>query len=292
MADKPDGPAKPSIPDRRVKSDLPIDVLAYSLPGMAAVTVRHGVFRVADGKPLTMDIFYPPELPNDAAAPAVIFVTAFPDTSPVTKGHPLKDLDSYISWGRLTAAAGLIAVTYQTEHADDLEALVAHIRDHAASLHISRDRLGIWSCSANGLAASSFVMGADRSYLRFAVFYYSLMLNPGDWLRQEINALCDQYGCYSAELRSISRIPTALPLLIVKCGRDTIPFVNDSIGHFAGLARAGKAQLTLIEFEAGVHAFDVEQRTDPRAAEIVKQTLEFMKKHATTIQPGPPERPA
>jgi hypothetical protein len=68
-------------------------------------------------------------------------------------------------------------------------------------------------------------------------------------------------------------------MLIVRAGRDAIPYVNDSIDHFVEAARAKGIPLTKTDFENGVHGFDVEQKSDPRSGEIIKQTLEFMKKH-------------
>jgi len=35
--------------------------------------------------------------------------------------------------------------------------------------------------------------------------------------------------------------------------------------------------LTFVEFENGVHGFDSEQKSDPRASEIISQTLDFMR---------------
>jgi hypothetical protein len=36
----------------------------------------------------------------------------------------------------------------------------------------------------------------------------------------------------------------------------------------------------LINFDNGVHGFDQKQKSDPQASEIIRQTLEFMKKNA------------
>jgi len=245
---------------------------------MDKVTVRHEVYLTVGDKPLTMDIFYPPAMGKDEKLPVVIFVMGYADSSPIIKG-PLKDLSQIISWGRLTAASGLIAVTYQTERPEDLETLVAYIGAHAADLHMDRDRIGLWSCSANCLTAVSFAMQEGRGYLKFAVFYYGLMLTPDNRLRKEMNALCAPRGCYAAELKDVAYLRTDLPLLIVKAGRDNVPYVNDSIDHFVDAARAKNIPLTRIDFELGIHGFDQEQKSNPRSSEIVKQTIEFMKKN-------------
>jgi hypothetical protein len=271
--------ASPSAAQKKFRSDLPADTLAYSLPNMADVTVRHEAYLAVDGEALIMDVFYPPAMAKEEKAPVVIFVAGYSDSSPVTKG-PLKEFSYYVSWGRLVAAAGLIAVTYQTERPSDIESLVSYIRKHASELRIDPDRIGLWSCSANCLTAVSFAMQKDLGYLKFAVFYYGIMLSPDNWRRQEIDALCAQRGCYAVELKGIAHIRADLPVFIVKAGRDDVPYVNDSIDHFVGLANKEHALLTLVDFENGKHGFDDEQKSDPKASAIIRETLAFIKKNA------------
>jgi hypothetical protein len=271
-------PVMAAMTQNKAKSDLPSDTLAYSLPGMDQVSVRHVAYLVKDGKSLTMDVFYPPAMAKEAKAPLVIFVMGFKDSSPISQG-PLKDMSQYISWGRLTAAAGLIAVTYQTERPGDIEALVAYIREHAVDLQMDPERIGLWACSGNCPTAVSFTMREERDYLKFAVFYYGLMISPDNWLRKEINSFLAPFGAYAAELKDVALMRSDLPLFIVKAGKDATPYVNDSIDHFVGLAKEEHAPLTLINFENGVHGFDQKQKSDPQAAEIIRQTIEFMKKN-------------
>jgi hypothetical protein len=263
----------------KIKSDLPSDTLAYSLPGMDEVTVRHIAYLVKDGKSLIMDIFYPPAMAKEKTAPVVIFVMGFKDSSPITRG-PLKDMSQYVSWGRLTAAAGLIAVTYQTESPGDIETLAAYIHEHALDLQMDPDRIGIWACSGNCPTAVSFAMREDRDYLKFAVLYYGLMISPDNWRRKEINSFLGPFGAYTAELKDVGLLRSDLQLLIVKAGKDETPYVNDSIDHFVGLAKEERVSLTFIDFENGVHGFDEKQKSDPRASGIIRQTLEFMKRNA------------
>ncbi len=129
--------------------------LAYGLSEMAQVTLQNEIYRIADGHSLTMDIYRPPILPENARWPVVILVMGYKDTSPVLD-QPLKDLGSNVAWGRLIAASGMVAVAYQTTRADDFEAVVAYLRQHAARLDIDPERIGLWSCSANCFSAASF----------------------------------------------------------------------------------------------------------------------------------------
>jgi acetyl esterase/lipase len=157
--------------------------------------------------------------------------------------------------------------------------VLAHLRNHAGRLGIDADRIGLWSCSANSPAAVSLAMQEGPPRFRFAVFYYGLMLSPDNWRRKEIDGLCASRGCYAAGLKDMMSLRTDLPLLIARAGRDNVPFVNDSIDHFADLAKQRGVPLTLVDYETGVHGFDQPKQPDPRASDIIKQTLEFMEKH-------------
>lgn len=258
-------------------SDLPVGTLALSLPGMDEVVVRHLEYPSAGGSPLPVDVYYPPGFAEGDPLPVVVFVMGYADWAPHLAA-PLKEYTQYISWGRLVAMSGLIAITYQTEQHDDLEAVVAWIQENGPLYHMDPRRIGLWSCEANSPTAMSFAMQEGRDLLKFAVFYYGQMLTPDNEFRDGINEMCERAGCYAAELKDVTQLRTDLPLLIVRGGREPmLRYVNDSIDHFLEVALASDVDVTLIEFEEGRHAFEEEMRTDPRAAEIIEQTLEFMK---------------
>src|SRR6185503_21237818 len=109
------------------RHDITKKRVVYEMPGLDAVTIRRDVeYRVTDADALTMDIYYPPDPKSEARMPAVVFVSGYPDPGfQKMLGCKLKDLQSYISWGQLTAASGLVAITYTTgkEPAADIHAL-------------------------------------------------------------------------------------------------------------------------------------------------------------------------
>jgi acetyl esterase/lipase len=258
-------------------SDLPTDTLALSLPGMKQIVVSHVDYPSADGSPLPLDIYTPPDSAGRDPLPVVVFVMGTADWAPYLS-YPLKEESQYISWGRLVAASGLIAITYQTERHDDLEAVMAWIQENGHLYGMDPHRIGLWSCADNSPTAVSFAMQEARDYLKFAVFYYGQMLTPDNEFRDGINEMCARSGCYAAELKDVTQLRTDLPLLIVRGGREPmLRYVNDSIDHFLDFALAGDVDVTLIEFEEGRHRFEEEMRTNPRSAEIIEQTLEFMK---------------
>jgi hypothetical protein len=260
-----------------VKPELFKNALAYSLPDMGKVKVQNVVYRSVGDTPLMMDIYHPPNTEADACLPVVVFIMGYADSAARRLvGSPLKDTPQITSWGRLTAASGLVAVTYQTQQPDDVNVLAKYIRENGAFLNMDSDRIGIWSCSANCPTAVSFAMQDDRRYLRFAVFYYGLMLTPDDRFREEINSLCTPRGCYAAELKRVRQLRKDLPLLIVRAGRDEVPLVNESIDHFVGMATASDVPIAVVDYQDGAHAFDVQQKNE-RSSEIIEQTLPFFR---------------
>jgi hypothetical protein len=254
--------------------------LVYGLPDMEKVVLRSVGYRTLEDSTLTMDIYYPTSPETNARFPVVIFVMGYSDTSPVI-GGPLKDTLQFPSWGRLLAASGFVAVMYQTRQSDDLKYVVGYIRKNAKDLNVDENKVGLWSCSGNTLAAISFAMQERRDYLLFAIFYYGFMLTPGNEFRKEINELCDSRGCYATELEDVKQLRTELPLLIVRAGMDTIPFVNESIDHFVKVAISDNTPITFINYPEGIHGFDIKSwwKTTPhhRSVEIIKITLEFMR---------------
>ena len=135
--------------------------VVYKIPNMDKVQVQHGVkYRTFNGTGLNMDSYYPPNLKRDTRLPVVIFVLGYSDDVMQKKmGSKLKDIEWYISWGKLTAASGMIAITYETQQpGSDIDELLKYIRQNAASLKINENKIGIWSYSANVPKALSILM--------------------------------------------------------------------------------------------------------------------------------------
>src|SRR5262245_42316232 len=140
--------------------------VVYTIPGMADVTVRRETYRVTDSSALTIDLYYPPTAAPGARQPAVIFVTGYPDPGARKMfGCPIKDMASYVSWGRLAAASGLVGLTYENgDPAADVHAVIHYVRDHAAALGIDENRMAVWSSSGNVPNALSVLMRPGPGY--------------------------------------------------------------------------------------------------------------------------------
>ena len=100
---------------------------------------------------LTMDIYYPENTEPNKLKPAVIFVTGYPDPGfKEMTGYKLKEVGQYISWARLIAASGFIAITYTNSNPVlDINILLKYIVSNSVLLGIDKDKIGIWACSGN-----------------------------------------------------------------------------------------------------------------------------------------------
>ncbi len=145
--------------------------VVYQIPGMDAVRIERDI-RYHDD--LTMDLYRPPDSKPDARLPAVVFVLGYSDLgAEQIFGCKLKEMECYVSWGKLVAASGMIGITYENhDPMRDLDALLAYIRENAATLGIDESRIGVWSCSGNVPRALGLLMsGDDRPPLQCAALF-------------------------------------------------------------------------------------------------------------------------
>ena len=148
--------------------------VVYRISGQDAVTVRHGI-PYREG--LTMDVYYPPDSNSGARTPAVVFVTGYPDPGfQKMLGCMQKDMASYLGWAALVAASGLLAITYANrEPSGDAHAVLAYLRQNAASLGVDENRIGVWSCSGNAPTALSVLIQEPHDFLKCAVLFYGFI---------------------------------------------------------------------------------------------------------------------
>ena len=265
----------------RQRHDITKKRVVYQMPGTDAVTIRRDVeYRVTDAGVLTMDLYYPPDSENEARIPAVIFVSGYPDPGfQKTFGCNLKDMESYISWGQLTGASGLVAITYTTgnEPAADVHAAIQYVRQNAAELRIDENRIGLWSCSGNVPNALSVLMQDDRDYLKCAVLCYGLMLDLDG--ATSVADSARQWGFANpCAGRSIADLPPDVPLFMVRAGRDEIPHLNETMDRFLSHGLIQNLPITFVNYPTAPHAFDVMDDSE-RTREIIRQILAFMRFH-------------
>lgn len=86
-------------------------------------------------------------------------------------GRKFKDVHAYVTWARLVAASGMVAITYTNiDPVADLRRLLTHLRDQSAHLGIDPQHVGLWACSGNvPNAPHAFDLAHDSTDTRLAI---------------------------------------------------------------------------------------------------------------------------
>jgi tetratricopeptide (TPR) repeat protein len=232
--------------------------LVLHQPAMDKVIVEEGKkFMTANDTTLVFDIYYPQGFDKKQQLPVVVFVNGVGNME-------LHRWKIYKDWGRLVAANGLIAVTYQTRRnhaADDSERILDYIGAHARELSIDKEKMGLWSCSANVTTGLPLAMKESRSNIKALVVYYGSAPLEASALRQD------------------------LEMQIVRAGLD---FYNLNVGieSFVKMALTEDLHFEYINYPEGQHAFDAFDDT-PRSREIILQTIDFLKRVLAKDHPQP-----
>jgi dienelactone hydrolase len=263
-----------------LQDDITKRTVVYKIPGMDDVTIRRDVeYQVTDAHALAMDIYYPPDSKSGARMPAVVFVLGYSDLGfQRILGCKQKEMGSYISWGKLVAASGLVAITYTTrEPTTDINALLQYVRQNAALLGIDENSVGVWACSGNVPMALSVLIEEDRDYLKCAVLCYGMMLDLDG--ATSIAEASKKWGFVNPPAgKSVDDLPQDMPLFIVRAGRDENPHLNETIDRFLAKALACNLPITFVNHPAAPHAFDVSHDSET-SREIIREILGFMQFH-------------
>jgi acetyl esterase/lipase len=255
--------------------------VVLKVQGTDAVKVQADL-RYSQADPhLFMDVFSPPGTKAGDKHPVVMFIHGGAGSA----SRP-KDWGLYKSWGRLVAASGFTAVTFNhrlgypdpllEESAADVAAAIDYVRAHARQWNADGDRICLAAFSAGG---PMLTLGFDqkRPYIRCLIGFYAFMdiqqtglhgkYEPAERVRafSPIEHLGDSYA------RSV-------PMFIARAGLDEIPTMNDSIDRYITKAIASNANLVVWNHPTGTHTFD-NQNDDDRSREIIAAALEFMKQH-------------
>jgi hypothetical protein len=268
-------------------------VVVYRLPGMDGVKVLRDIaYLKSDAGALTMDIYYPPDMKSGALLPAVIIVAGYPDPGFESRvGCKFKEMGSSVSWGKLMAASGLVAITYTNrEPAADLYTLLEYVRQNAATLGIDENRLGLWASSGNVPLALSVLMQEADDYLKCAVLCYGIMLDM-----DESTVVADAARMWGfanpCAGKSVADLPQHLPLFIARAGQEEMPHLNETIDTFLTKALTCNLPITFTNHPTAAHAFDLFHDSET-TRQIIRQILAFMQFHllsAPTVRGSGPE---
>ena len=257
--------------------------IVYKIPGMEQVRrVENRAYKIVDGANLMLDVYYPTDMRDGEQRPAVLFVHGL---GPAQLVEHIKDSGQYVSWGQLTAASGLIAVTFNhrspDEHvslmdvANDVDDLAEYVREHARELQIDREKLAIWACSAGVPLGVRSALRGTPAFVKCLITYYGpldMALLKGEWELTE-----DEIREFSAITYLEESAEKLAPMFIIKAGIDH-PAINASIDSFIKEASAKNVTLDFMTHPGGHHAFDILDDV-ARSHEIIKRTVEFTKNY-------------
>ncbi|MDI1449056.1 alpha/beta hydrolase [Polyangium sp. 6x1] len=254
------------------RNPMTLKPVVLELPGMHEVTVRTDI----DAGGPTLDVYAPPG--DGRPRPAVVFVSGYPDPGfEMMLGCKLKDMASYVSWARLVAASGMVAVTYANRTPADVALVMRHLHAHGATLGIDPDRIGVWASSGNVPNALSLLLRDAEVRVACAVLAYGHTLDL-DGATHVADAAKQYYFATPAAGKSVDDLRADVPLFLARAGRDETPGLNATLDRFAAAALARNLPITLTNHPTAPHAFDIVEDSEI-SRESIRQMLGFLRFH-------------
>lgn len=240
--------------------------VVYQLPYMGEVCTD---IPYGENNSLMMDIHYP-EVRSDLM-PAIILVTGFSDPGYQSKmGMKQMEVMWYVSWAKLVAASGFIAITYSNlDPSEDIIKLIESLYDKGAERGIDSKKIGIMSMSGNVSNALAVLMSGMS--IRCAALWYGYTIDVGN--SKLVADAAELYG-FRTPKNMGSEFPDAVPMLIARAGEEENIGLNASIDLFVEEALRRNAPVSLINYPDGNHCFDIIDESKESIGAI-KMVLEF-----------------
>lgn len=273
------------------------DILArrivYQIPGMEKVEVRRG-FDYLRGRReageveagVGLDVYLPPDLPPDLRVPGVVLIHGGPAPSDAGSSggaiRPPRTWGSFLSYGELIAASGMVAVTFDHRYigwagldqaAADIDAAIAYAREHAESFQLDPNRLGLWAFSGGGVLLAPYLRRRPPYVRALAAYYPILDLADFRDVGPELTAGIVEKYSPAAALRDV-RGPMP-PFFLARAGQDS-PRLTQGVDRFVTAALAANLPLALMNHPGGRHGFDILD-DDLFTRTILARTIDFLK---------------
>ena len=267
-----------------MSEELPDDhitkkVVVLRLPGMDAVMVRRDLEYRADARGgLGFDIYSPPNGDGSTLRPAVISVAGYPDPGMERiLGCRTKEMGSSMSWARLVAASGMVAVNYANrEPAADIHSVLRHLREHGAALGIDSRRMGLLAVSGHGpLAMATLIDDKADAPLRCAALICPILMDLDGFTAVADAARTFRFA-NPGEGRTVEDLPRDTALFIARAGQDSTPGLNETLDRFVTKALERNLKVDLVNLPEAPHAFDLMQDTET-SREAIRAVLGFLR---------------
>jgi predicted esterase len=244
--------------------------ICFPIPENMDITVHKDIIYTHPGRlQLGCDIYSPAQ--KDTPAPCVIL---FQGDAPDFILKDSRNWGIFQSYGRLLAAHGITAVAFTRRSSqnekryndaeEDITALMDFIQVHASSYNIDKDRIILWTFSFGALLGISWALPRPKPYIKGIVSYYGLLAS-----KNPRHSPVDNLGT----MKSLD-----FPILLAK-GEKDMQRIKQSNDLFYTIAKNKSIDITFLSHESGGHSFDV-LNDNERTREIIKETLEFVKKCA------------
>lgn len=215
------------------------------------------------------------------ALPAVVFVLGYPDDA-LSIG-PLNETEHYRSWARLVAARGMAAVLYTTSMpAHDVSAVMSALAARGHEFGVDGSRLALWVASGNGPVAVGYLRDPARVDLQAVAALYAVLPSAEGFMAEELRTMSTRQGYVLPVGDPNARLPTDVPILVVRPGRDH-PLLLRLMDRFSAWGQEQGAQIRMLRYAEGGHAFDSREDSDGSRA-VVEEVLSFL---STELGVGP-----
>jgi acetyl esterase/lipase len=260
--------------------------LVYSVPGEDQAQVQRDiVYKSAEGAAgkldLKLDVYTPHAAKASDRFPAVIFISGGGAEDPK---HDFRDAGVFLSYGRVLAASGFVAITFSKRYAraadgtshgwEDFDDMVRYVHDHAAGLHVDANRMAFWAFSAGG-ALLAPVLSEEPGYAQAVICFYCVLdtdvSNVPDNMKDKIRSAASSLWQIQTKSHPFP------PIFIGRAGRD-FESLRNSMDQFVQAALTKNLTIEVMNHPQGRHAFDIID-ADARSREVIQRAIDFLRAH-------------